>query len=384
MNKQALCNYKRIVIFSGTSDGRILSEELAKRGIYHTVCVATDYGDLMQPKNEYTLIHEGRMDEEKMREYMDEGSMIIDATHPYATEVTANIRSAANNKSCEYIRIVRESAQSIDSDVLTDDSRLLNRQYYNDYESMAHALNDVEGNILITTGSKELKKLTSIVRDTDKLYVRVLPSLDSIRLCEQAGIRNDHIIAMHGPFNEEINTALLRQYNISCLVTKESGTRGGFMEKLSAAAKVGASCYICGRPTMEEGLSVDDALLMAMSYAAKELKNTNNSNNPGVIRLVVNIIGMGMGSPDCITVGAKKAIDDSDIVFGAARLIEEIDDRKYPYYLAADILPVIFEHYKMHDSVCLNECGHNSNELTVSVLFADLLHCHFHHFLDLL
>ena len=173
---------------------------------------------------------------------------------------------------------------------------------------MAHALNDVEGNILITTGSKELKKLTSIVRDTDKLYVRVLPSLDSIRLCEQAGIRNDHIIAMHGPFNEEINTALLRQYNISCLVTKESGTRGGFMEKLSAAAKVGASCYICGRPTMEEGLSVDDALLMAMSYAAKELKNTNNSNNPGVIRLVVNIIGMGMGSPDCITVGAKKQL----------------------------------------------------------------------------
>ena len=38
---------KKIVIFAGTTEGRRLSEILADAGIAHTVCVATEYGEIV-------------------------------------------------------------------------------------------------------------------------------------------------------------------------------------------------------------------------------------------------------------------------------------------------------------------------------------------------
>ena len=35
----------QVLIFGGTSEGRMLSEYLDKRQLRHTVCVATDYGE---------------------------------------------------------------------------------------------------------------------------------------------------------------------------------------------------------------------------------------------------------------------------------------------------------------------------------------------------
>lgn len=82
-----------IIIFAGTTEGRTLSEYLAAAGIAHTICVATEYGELVLKEHPLVTVHRGRMDEEAMREYLKQKAFtaVVDATHPYATAVTENV-----------------------------------------------------------------------------------------------------------------------------------------------------------------------------------------------------------------------------------------------------------------------------------------------------
>lgn len=57
---------------------------------------------------------------------------------------------------------------------------------------------------------------------------------------------------MQGPFSEELNLAMIRQWNIACLVTKESGRAGGVDQKVSAAQKAGIAVLLIGRPQESE------------------------------------------------------------------------------------------------------------------------------------
>ena len=65
---------------------------------------------------------------------------------------------------------------------------------------------------------------------------------------------------MQGPFSREMNCAMIRQVNASWMVTKESGTAGGFMEKYLAAKETGCGLVIVGRPKKEEGVSLEECL----------------------------------------------------------------------------------------------------------------------------
>ena len=76
---------------------------------------------------------------------------------------------------------------------------------------------------------------------------------ESVRL----GFEGKHLIAMQGPFSEEMNLALLHQTRARYFVTKESGKAGGFEEKLKAAKKAGAVLIVIGRP-QERGRSVQE------------------------------------------------------------------------------------------------------------------------------
>ena len=121
-----------------------------------------------------------------------------------------------------------------------------------DYESCVQALTDTSGNILLTTGSKELAVFAPL---KERLFVRVLPGLESIGLCEKAGIRGKQILAMQGPFSEEMNLAMIHQFSIRYLVTKASGAHSGFQEKLAAAQKAGITACVIGKQEQEQGMS---------------------------------------------------------------------------------------------------------------------------------
>ena len=313
------------IIFSGTTEGRIISDALSVHGIKHIVCVAGTYGEEMMKEDAGRTVHVGRMDEPQMEEFfrscgLAKDAVIIDATHPYASEVTANIKGSCEQCGLKYVRVVRSG----DEDCAAGFPRYANA------EDAARALDKTDSNILLTTGSKELGVYSANVSPEvlSRTYVRVLPSEESLKICEECGIERSHIIAMHGPFSREMNAATIRQFSIGHLLTKESGAAGGFEEKILAARDEGIIAHIIERPSEEEGISAQAAISMMISSTDPVMK--------------ITIAGIGMGNASSMTAEVREAINDADVIFGAERLIEGIVDKKtYPLYLAGDILPVL-------------------------------------------
>ena len=74
----------------------------------------------MLQQNPFTMIHCGRMDEREMVRFMQEGAyeIIVDATHPYATVVTQNIKAAVRQCGMTYLRLLRDTGCEENADAI--------------------------------------------------------------------------------------------------------------------------------------------------------------------------------------------------------------------------------------------------------------------------
>ena len=236
----------QILIFGGTTEGRNLSYVLAEKGAEITVCVATAYGAEEQGELENITVLEGRKDIFQMQEFLRKQDICIDATHPYAVEVTKNIKAACEGAGIPYLRLLREESDTVVGAV-----------YVFSALQAAEFLKDTEGNILLTTGTKELPAFASLERE--RLYPRILPMAENLTVCETEQIPRRNIIAMQGPFGQELNEALMGQFNINYMVTKDGGKVGGFSEKIEAAKNKGVQVVIIRRPE-EDGKSYEEMI----------------------------------------------------------------------------------------------------------------------------
>ncbi|MFR6379341.1 MAG: precorrin-6A/cobalt-precorrin-6A reductase [Evtepia sp.] len=144
-------------------------------------------------------------------------ALCIDATHPYAVEVTKNIQAA-----CEATGTLRRLLRQEERDRKRLGSPWRARS------RAAALLQTTGGNILLTTGANELPAFASLA--PTRLYPRVLPTHAALDACEALGIPHKNILALQGPFTREMNKAMLTQYNVQWLVTKDGGKAGGFAE----------------------------------------------------------------------------------------------------------------------------------------------------------
>ena len=86
----------RVLLFGGTTEGRELALWLREAGIPALSHVATDYGEALLREKALPAEY-GRLDAAEMEKLFRTGDFfaILDATHPFATEVSKNIRAAA-------------------------------------------------------------------------------------------------------------------------------------------------------------------------------------------------------------------------------------------------------------------------------------------------
>ena len=238
---------KKVIVFAGTNEGRKICEFLANNDISVTACIATAYGSQTMPKRDNLTTKEGRLSLNEITELVQDFDYVIDATHPYAQVISGNIKIAVKDKQKTYLRVIRPAVG------------YENVYECADIEKACEYINTTSGNVLVTTGSKELLPYTLIENYSDRLFLRVLPTVEAISECNRLGFKAANILCMQGPFSENMNVASLEQVNAKYLVTKEAGKSGGFLEKLAAARKLDVKVVLVGRPYKEDGLTFEQA-----------------------------------------------------------------------------------------------------------------------------
>ncbi len=241
----------KLLIFGGTTEGRLLAQEFLARGDQVTVSVATPLGAEELSGLPGLELWVGRKDARELEQAVKGFDGCIDATHPYAVLATANIRAACEGAGVPLRRLLRPESRAegvIPVENCTQAAKFLARQ---------------EGNILLTTGSKELAAFGGVERN--RLYARVLPSHESLSACEALGLPHRNILALQGPFGQKMNEAMLEQYRIRWLVTKDGGAAGGFSEKLAAARTMGVPVVLVARPE-DQGVTMEEILKEAEQW----------------------------------------------------------------------------------------------------------------------
>lgn len=294
----------RVLIFAGTTEGRKLSEYLKGHAVRVHICVATEYGRSLLPEGGTVTVSHNRMDVVQMESLIQEfcPDHVVDATHPYAYEATRNIQEACRVCKSRYYRLIRESCRA--------DGYI----YAADIEEAVAFLSGTKGNILAVTGSKELTAYTKLKDYKERLYTRVLSVAGVVEKCEQLGIRGRHLICMQGPFSVEMNTAVLKEYEIDWFVTKESGKAGGFPEKYEAARRAGAKLVVIGRPEKEEGYTLEEMY----AFLREEIGLTAK---PHWVQRKIALIGIGTGDQDYFTMKAMQICKEAEIIIGARRVV---------------------------------------------------------------
>lgn len=319
----------RIVIFGGTTEGRLLAQSLQYSRVQVHICVATQYGATLLKEAENIHIHEGRMSEPEMEKFMEEHSVscCVDATHPYAVEVSRNVGMACERQNVSYIRVLRDEAETQAEEA----------NYFDSISDAVKFLDRTEGKILITTGSKELEDYTGI-RDYEKRCIaRVLPTLKVMEKCKNLGFDGSNVIAMQGPFGRELNLAMLRQSGAKWLVSKMSGKEGGFEDKCAAAKEAGVGLVLIGRPKeSESAVSLRKALdILVQKYDLK-------------LHRKAALIGMGPGAGELLTKQACKALEECDVMIGAQRILDmcrgQVKKPVFVSYRKEEILRFLEEH----------------------------------------
>ena len=306
-----------ILLFAGTTEGRKLIEALNNQPVSLTVSVATEYGEtLIAPAENVRVLH-GRKNEAEIEALIEEtrAELLIDATHPYAVEVTKALKAAAARTNTDYLRVLRGS-ENADGCVLVSDA-----------DAAVRYLNGTAGNVLLTVGSKELSRYTAVRDFETRLYARILPVKESADAAFALGFSGRHLICMQGPFSEEMNAATLKAIDAKYLVTKDTGTAGGFAEKIAAAKALDVTPVVIRRPE-EEGVSLNECLAMLSErYGFSQDK-------------AVTILGVGTGSSGMLTLAARTAIEQAELIVGAKRVTDALEAFHKPaeHAIAADAI----------------------------------------------
>ena len=301
---------KKALVFAGTTEGGAITAFLCAGGVKVHTCVATEYGRTSVPADCGAEVSDRPLTSEEMAALMREYPMVIDATHPYATSITAHIRQVCQETGTEYLRIDRPATEVSGDDVIV----------VKDIDAAVEFLKGTEGNILVTTGSKDVAKFAAIPGAKERVFVRVLSVTDSIEKCNAAGFSGKNLFAMQGPFCEDLDYGMLVQVGAKYMVTKDSGAPGGFSEKVRAAKRAKASIVVVGRPEDKGGVTYQEAVKI-LSERFGIAPQSGDEAFKGMERRKLILIGTGVGEGTGLTAAASAALRTADLVVGADRML---------------------------------------------------------------
>ena len=211
-----------ILVFGGTTEGRQAAQVLEEAGNVY-------YYSTKRGEQQLTLHHgmhvDGAMDEETMTAFVNEHGirLIVDAAHPFASQLHQTIASVASKLTIPVIRYERIYPPR-DPDIIWIDD-------YGQVPTDIHTL-------LATTGVQSISRLKWLEAKGVKVIYRILNRESSILLAHQQGISDEQLC--YYPETPEADAMLM----------KESGLSGGFAEKVEEARQHGMKIIVIKRPLL--------------------------------------------------------------------------------------------------------------------------------------
>ncbi len=254
-----------IFVAAGTQDGRELAARLLQEGYPVTASVVSSYGEQLLQRYPGMLINDEPLDENALCAYMQAHAvnLFVDASHPYAANVSQNAMRACQRLSVPYIRYERQSVPFLYDKVYC----------VADYAAAAQKAAEFGRNVFLTTGSRNVRAFTESPHlKGHTITARILPVAKVIAECTELGLTPRNIVAMQGPFSKELNMELYRQYEADVIVTKNSGEIGGTDTKLEAARELGLPVVMIDRPKVHYdvmAVTFDDVIEFVAEHLQK-------------------------------------------------------------------------------------------------------------------
>jgi precorrin-6x reductase len=245
------CDLPTVWVFSGTSDGNAVASKLHEAGYHVIVSTASEYGREIVAQNLPGItVRSGKRGLQARRsEFLSSGARaIVDATHPFATAISAQLMQLAEEIKIPYLRYERPPARSAHPTIFCKTMT----------EAASESINR-GSRVFLATGAKDLTVfLEHQGASRCRWYVRITPETDSLERALKLGVPRANICAMQGPISKELNQELWKNWRIDCVVTKESGEAGGFLAKAEAAFSLGIPLIVVERPPVDYPLVAHD------------------------------------------------------------------------------------------------------------------------------
>ena len=227
-------------VFAGTSDGNRLAAAIAALGLPVVVSTATAWGgELASRQLPGVTILAGRLGYARRKELLQasRARVLVDATHPYAVEMSRQLAALAEEIGIPCLRHERPPSPPLHW-----------ARYCSSIAAAAELAINLGQRIFVGTGGKELAVFLNAPGARErKWFVRIPPEPAVLQQVLKLGIPQQNICCILGPLSRESNQALFQQWRIDCVVSKDAGEAGGFMAKAEAAHACGAGLIVVER-----------------------------------------------------------------------------------------------------------------------------------------
>ena len=243
-------------LIGGTSDSAEIAKRLSAQSLPYVVTVTTPAARNLYPAD--ARVEVGKLSPQLAQAFIHQNrvSCIADASHPFASEISHCAIALAQKHHIPYLRYERPAiapSPSSSATVTQVDST----------ESLVNSPLLKHQRVLFTIGYRYLSRFSHL-RETSKLYARILPSEQAIVGSLAAGFSPEELIALRPPISLALEIALWQQWDISCVVAKASGQllpsanknthhkaiASGEQIKRQAAAQLGIQLVLIHRPSV--------------------------------------------------------------------------------------------------------------------------------------
>ncbi len=229
---------KKIWLIGGTGESATIAESIAFHQLTCLVTVTTENAKTLYPISPYLTIQKGALSGDQIRGLCQQENIIaiVDASHPYAVQISQQAIAVSQEYQIPYLRYERSSLPPSPGIItLNNFDTLINGDY-------------LQGErVLLTVGYKALP-LFKLWQNRTVLFARVLPRIQSLEVALKAGFSGDRLIALRPPISRELEQALWQQWNITLVITKASGKQGGEEIKRLVATELGVKLIVIDRP----------------------------------------------------------------------------------------------------------------------------------------